>query len=534
MRMIKTFNTADFLSSKSAISSDSLLQYRPLLKAGVPDSKIVYFPKNPTSLRSYDFSIHYGKGFDDVTSAVQQTIEILLKNSTLANSTIAYYCSSGFRNLSEYLVLYRSHLSRDIKLQDLDLKLIKNYISHLKKQPKAQIASEVIYTQTKAILVKLQSFGWLERFDYPKKTFRIPSRYVDTRKAFSKTERKHLSQALISDLKDILKKKEELTGYELMVCILAIALRCGVNTTPLLEMTIDSIKEHPLKKNRRLLILYKRRSNANHVHSIRQPMKVQSTHSVVADAEVIITHVTKLNSSLRKEAKSDLLFLYRDKGRSNGKVTALSSTRLCVYIQKWVKLHDLKNDDGEPLQVNISRLRKTFENRIWELSGGDPFITAKLAHHSVRVSQAHYLEPPIESERDFHYMGKVRVQELLDESTSNEHNTPVSKCSLTPNRDNKRGTTVYCTDFLSCVRCRHMVVTKDDLYRLLSFYWLIVREREIIGSKRWKKYYAHIIRIIEKDITSQFDSEYVQKIKSKAQLTPHPAWNLRANLGTDA
>jgi len=75
-----------------------------------------------------------------------------------------------------------------------------------------------------------------------------------------------------------------------------------------------------------------------------------------------------------------------------------------------------------------------------------------------------------------------------------------------------------------------MVVTKEDLYRLFSFYWLIIYEREQIGAKRWSKYFAHIIRIIDRDIASQFDADYVAKIKAEAQANPHPAWKHRNQL----
>jgi hypothetical protein len=201
-----------------------------------------------------------------------------------------------------------------------------------------------------------------------------------------------------------------------------------------------------------------------------------------------------------------------------------------INTKKWVKEKDLKNDNGEPLQVNISRFRKTFENRIWELSGGDPFVTAALANHSVKVSQTHYLEAPKEAEKNFNYMGKVRTQELLSNVKVIENNTPVSKCSDISNRTDKNGNKIYCTDFLSCVRCRNMVVTKEDLYRLFSFYWLIVYEREQIGAKRWSKYFAHIIRIIDRDIAPQFDADYVATIKAQAQANPHPAWKHRNQL----
>ena len=157
-------------------------------------------------------------------------------------------------------------------------------------------------------------------------------------------------------------------------------------------------------------------------------------------------------------------------------------------------------------------------------------MTAALSNHAIKVSQAHYLEAPKEAEKNFNYMGKVRTEELLINVEVIENNTPVSKCSDIPNRTDKHGNKIYCTNFLSCVRCRNMVVTKEDLYRLFSFYWLIVHEREQVGAKRWSRYFAHIVRIIDRDIAPQFDEAYVRTIKAEARVNPHLAWKHRSQL----
>jgi hypothetical protein len=294
-------------------------------------------------------------------------------------------------------------------------------------------------------------------------------------------------------------------------------------------MTTDSIQAHPLKENRKLLVLYKRRGNATHIQNLRHSTNVENVQTVLADVAVMVQHIIDMNQSLRAESGTDLVFSYRAT-RGHTEITTIGGSSLVTNIKKWVKEKGLKNDNGKPLQVNISRFRKTFENRIWELSGGDPFVTAALANHSVKVSQTHYLEAPKEAEKNFNYMGKVRTEELLSNVEVIENNTPVSKCSDIPNRTDKNGNKIYCTDFLSCVRCRNMVVTKEDLYRLFSFYWLIVYEREQIGAKRWSKYFAHIIRIIDRDIAPQFDADYVASIKAEAQANPHPAWKHRNQL----
>lgn len=528
MKKRKDFNQATLAP---VVDQDGVVVTTPALQSSIPVNKVVSFGENATSARNYDFTKHYGQGFEAITSAVQQTIETMLSESVVNSSTITSYCYRGFTYFAQYLVIYAKAMNRELVLSDVSFELVENYIQHLKTSYPNGTTAKNYYTYIKSILVKIQGMGWLERFDFPKNPFPNSNRKVKGQKAFSKAERKRVAHALKIDVNKILEKNEPLNGYELVIFLLAIALRSGMNTTPLLEMTTDSIQDHPLKENRKLLVLYKRRGNATHIQNLRHSTNVENVQTVLADVAVMVQHIIDINQSLRAESGTDLVFSYRAIGSNNhGAISAINSRSLQENIKKWVKEKGLKNDNGDPLQVNISRFRKTFENRIWELSGGDPFVTAALANHSVKVSQTHYLEAPKEAEKGFNYMGKVRTEELLSNVEVIENNTPVSKCSDIPNRTDKNGNKIYCTDFLSCVRCRNMVVTKEDLYRLFSFYWLLVYERKQIGTKRWSKYFAHIIRIIDRDIAPQFDADYVATIKAEAQVKPHPAWKHRNQL----
>lgn len=529
MKKRKDFNQTPLTP---VVDQDGVVVTTPVLQTSIPLNKVVSFDRNASSRRNYNFTKHYGQGFDAITSAVQQTIEIMLSESVVESSTISSYCYIGFAYFAQYLAIYTNAMNRELLVSDITFELIGNYIQHLKTHYPNGTSAKTTYSTTKAILVKMQGMGWLEWFDFPKNPFPNSNRKMKGQKAFSKAERKRVAHALKVDVNKILEKKEPLNSYELTIFLLAIALRSGMNATPLLEMTTDSIQDHPLKENRKLLVLYKRRGNATHIQNLRHSTNVENVQTVLADVAVMVQHVIDMNQSLRAESGTDLVFCYRANGggSNKGEISFISSKMLEINTKKWVKEKDLKNDNGESLQVNISRFRKTFENRIWELSGGDPFVTAALANHSVKVSQTHYLEAPKEAEKNFNYMGKVRTQELLSNVKVIENNTPVSKCSDISNRSDKNGNKIYCTDFLSCVRCRNMVVTKEDLYRLFSFYWLIVYEREQIGAKRWSKYFAHIIRIIDRDIAPQFDVDYVATIKAEAQANPHPAWKHRNQL----
>jgi hypothetical protein len=529
MRKTKDFSLAKQHLDQTGEALQDKALFKPVQKIGVPQNTVVSFGVNATESRNYDFSKHYGQGFDAITSAVQQTIEVLLHQKTVQVSTISSYCRNGFLYFAEYLVIYQAVLAIELTIEDISIELIENYISHLKRHYPNDSTAKNFYNYIKSILLKMQQLGWLARFEFPRNPFPHSNRKVKGQQAFSKAERKRVAHALRIDVNEMLKIQTPLGSYELTIGLLAIALRSGMNTTPLLEMTTDSIKQHPLKENRKLLVLYKRRGNATQVQSLRHSVMVENAQTVLADVAIIVQHIIEQNQALRKRVNSDLVFCFVSTRANKGAIVSLSTVLLRVNIAKWVVKHGLTDDSGNSLVVNVSRFRKSFENRIWELSGGDPFVTAALSNHTVQVSHTHYLEAPKEAEKNFNLMGRVMTDERLGRVEVFD-NTPVAKCSDKPRVNAKSGQPDYCTSFLNCVRCNNMVVTQEDLYRLFSFYWLIVYEREQIGAKKWKKYFAHIIRIVDQDIASKFDADYVANIRAEAESNPHSAWKHRHQL----
>jgi hypothetical protein len=74
------------------------------------------------------------------------------------------------------------------------------------------------------------------------------------------------------------------------------------------------------------------------------------------------------------------------------------------------------------------------------------------------------------------------------------------------------------------------VVTADDLYRLFSFYWRVLRERATMDVRRWKKQMAHIVRLIDRDVIEAgvskgiFKQSLVDRERQRALDDPHPFW----------
>jgi hypothetical protein len=181
-------------------------------------------------------------------------------------------------------------------------------------------------------------------------------------------------------------------------------------------------------------------------------------------------------------------------------------------------------------------------------------MTANLLGNRPHVTDTHYLAVTPEMMRNHHFLGKCLEVELRgtgrDAATlarlakemrvevddikrilAGESNTGVGRCSspLNGRYAPKDGHTA-CSAFLHCFRCPNQVVMESDLYRMYSFYWLLVKERNLLGRNRWHKVYGWVIREIDRVIAPHFAASTVKQAKEKAFVDPHPMWRDRTML----
>ena len=362
---------------------------------------------------------------------------------------------------------------------------------------------------------------------WPRNPFPNLNKRTKSQKALTKNEKRLLIKALRIEMERIVAHSEPLTNYDLTVCVLSIALSTGMNVTPILELVADCVQPHPLKANLRLLVSFKRRGRSTHVVALRKSEEVAEMASIHLYAADAIDLIHTRNATIRAQFDDPhrLLVYESSSGTTAGKPCRLSAQVLQRSIKRLVDRHQLQTDDGKPLALNVSRLRQTLLNRVWELSGQDPLITARTGRHTVQTGDAHYWEAPPEAETNMRFLGEARVEAMLSTSTIiASDRTPVSSC-----KDVRRGHRAPkngepCQDYLGCFRCKSFVVTGDDLYRLFSFYWAALRNYDTFGGKRWTKYLKQVIRLIDEEIAPLFDATLVSEQREKAKHNPHPFW----------
>ena len=515
-----------------------------------PEITFVIFPPD-VRRRTFDFSRWYDVGIDAITFACQRQIERFLakQDTELSATTVASCCTVGLVYFLDYLMLLSSATKQKLDLNSIDRELIDGFIYSLDADGTSAVTGRNRYQATKTVLKALARRGIIrevkgagDNATFPLNPFPGSHKTGKGEKPFPKAQRQALVRALNDAIQPLFSDSEEPTAHLLSFSLLIIALHTGRNTTPLLEMGSDCLRPHP-KENLSFLVLFKRRSKATTkvvIYDMQAPQQqIADLPTIKPTVAKIVRRVLDLAARLKKDAPPHLknrvwLFRKRSPGRgtsSVGQVQALNEGTLAKGIATLVERYELRDSDGKPLRVNISRLRKTFVNRIFEISEGNVAVAAAAAGDTIQVTAVNYLRPSESAAKNWKFLGLALTNELLTNTIGATELTPVGRCSDVENGDYAPKTEgSVCMNFLSCLRCRNYVVTGHDLYRLFSFYWRVLGERSRMRPQQWKKQMAHIIRLIDRDVIDVglakglFQCETVDAERERARTDPHPFW----------
>lgn len=513
-----------------------------------PTNTQIAFGRNATRMRSFDFARWYGIGIDSITYACQIQIErfLLGQDAEVEASTVTSYCKTGLRTFLDYVAVRAAAFGHELTLADIDRDLIDGYLGHNAGYGLATTSQQCLYSYTKSVLQALGRRGLIalvtsgDLATFPRNPFPNINHKKKGETPLPKLQRQAFAAAVKQAVMPIWREDVPMTSELAAYALLIVALHTGRNTTPLLEMGRDCLRSHP-KDDSTFLILWKRRGHNTSKVVLRADSTherlLESTPTVKTNVERLIRRVIARSDELRVEAPGDLqdrVWLYRSRAyNQKGRVTALSINQLESAIQQLVADYQLIDSDGKPLRLNVSRLRKTFANRIFELLDGDLTTTAIALGNLPQVAGRNYLVPGEDAKRNWRFLGEVLVGELLNNTIGSTYKaTPAGHCSDPVSGQyapKKEGAT--CINFLNCLRCRHYVVTGDDLYKLFSFYFRVFAERTRMCKKKWAKQYAHIPRLIEDYIVAEglrrgvFKLADIDVARERARVQPHPFWS---------
>lgn len=507
----------------------------------VEDSIIIDLPRNPRNYRRIDHSQYLGLGLD--TWAIQSTyvIRALLQGGNFSVTTLIGYSVIGLRFFLNFLT-GEALQSPPATPNTLTIRHVERYISWLKiKHPNGSTAKNY-YTSFKSLVIVLADYGFIETDPkelLPPNPFPNNAQSTNDADPFSMGEMQRLLGALKIDLIAIHKGTFTGNGAEAMsVMLLITAARSGINTTPLLEMPRDALQPHPFVPNLRLINTTKRRGKGAQSKTIRQTTLQDEFSAIPLDGVAVLNkalEVSKPLAALASEEICSYVWLYRSGQRGGGnKIVTLTPGALSVSTRNICDRHALKDDQGDRLQVTLSRLRKTMESRLWKLTGGDILEVASVMGHSVGVADNHYLKINDEIKVE----GATFVGEAFPDKLRGIKVTPTPpggcKDSLFGSRAPKDGIT-HCAEFIHCLGCPSYAIvgTLEDLYRLFSYQQFLYAEIDYFLTdewEAWRKRQRDYIQLIDQFTSRKFDVVLVSQAKAKAQAAPHPFWAKKIEL----
>jgi hypothetical protein len=422
----------------------------------------------------------------------------------------------------------------------LESRHILGYIGWIKDHPDwAYGTQKSYYTATKSVLSALARRKIIPHQEdlFPANPFPGSNGRHKGASPLSPSERMRLAQALRDDIIAIHKEQFAGTGSAAMaVYLLAIAIRTGANPTPLLEASRNCLREHPFVPSMKLLELFKRRGNATKVSSLRYSKTEEGSLAIPMDGVALLTKALKLSEPLVPEAKAthhDRVWLYRvETYKSSGKVTVLTRNAVAYGIANLIERHNLKGDDSKRLNLNLSRLRKTKEVRLWDLSGGDLIATAALMGQDPKVADTHYLACTQQMRENATFVGEA-LADIYDRGEVVKKvipilpgKSPTGRCKDPYQGDKAPKNGEPCDDFFSCFTCKSYAVvgSPEDLHRLFSFYWFLEREMNHARTQDWREEFRNTMNLIDRFTADKFDAQLVADAKARAKAEPMKFW----------
>ncbi len=500
---------------------------------------IVALPPNPRNHNIIDLRPWLGHGFDDWVWAAATVLKARLHSGNYSVASIVSFAANGMKVFLPYLTGNQGGIVPS-RPSDMTATDVVRYIAWLRlKYPNGSTAKNY-YSAFKSVLVGLMDYGFIDQSHdvlLPANPFPMNGATTRGETPLSQSEMERLAAALKLDLIAIHHGGfSGLDSEALVVLMLIVGMRSGINTTPLLEMKRECLGPHPFMPNLMLLRTFKRRGKGAQLTSLRQTHIHDAAASIPMDGVAVLKKVLEMTQNLVAEAPDgikDRVWLYRSsrRGDRKGQILCLNTGSVYEKTKSIVRRHRLFADDGSALRVTLGRLRKTMENRLWKLSDGDLLAVSAVMGHSPQVADNHYLRLDERTKAEGAKFigealpGKLRGHGLVP--------TPTGSCkdSLQGALAPKDGST-HCAEFTHCLGCPSYAIvgTVKDLHRLFSFRRFLMSEVDYFSSGEWNEWRLHhqdLIAKIEQMAFDNFYPEMVEQAKALAEKNPHPFWAIR-------
>lgn len=189
-------------------------------------------------------------------------------------------------------------------------------------------------------------------------------------------------------------------------------------------------------------------------------------------------------------------------------------------LARWVKQHGIIDEDGNPIVLNISRLRKDNRSILYKQTGGDDRF---VVNHTKAVAHKHYGNVP--RLQDLHEQAVVDglnaafdapptvvpddVAEVLPQ-------TWVAACKDPDASPHGSVDGVCASPFWGCLDCGNAVFSESKIPALTAFALAIRREREVMTEGEWRQKFGRAYLRITGHILPKLPEEIVAAALERA------------------
>lgn len=227
-------------------------------------------------------------------------------------------------------------------------------------------------------------------------------------------------------------------------------------------------------------------------------------------------------------------------------------------VDHFVARHELVDDDGSPLKLRLSLLRKTQKAEWYKRTGGQLEIFA--VGHSIGVAARHYADIPAlrhvheqalsEAFRDA-LDAALRPTIVLPEEEEEEADEAGSATGVTSARPDEADVAVkdeqdlwlaICggfyespfgssgdacpTPFWGCLECSNAVITARKLPALIAFQSFMLEQRDKLDSSDWHRKFGRAWHRVTEQILPRFPDTVLESARLEASVAGHSLFYL--------
>lgn len=345
----------------------------------------------------------------------------------------------------------------------------------------------------------------------------------------------------ISSLTDHLHGRHHLLASDLPPLLTLLSLETGLELECLKALTVDCLRN--VSAGTVEVAYMKRRARGAEHKTIR-----------VRDGGVrtpggLIRRAIEVTASARRFVPSSCIWIYRCEGELRAGIRQLRET-----LDTWTTRHGIVDDEGKPLRLVLSQLRKTHK-ALWYLKT-EGHMTRFAVGHTVDVAARHYADLPslrplheatvaaafedalavataphvLTAEAEAAWLadpdarpdlpGTGDVGELLDGS----QDVWLASCSSFYASPFGAAGAPCPTPFWGCLECTNAVITARKLPAILAFLTFVEEQRGGLSAGDWAAKFGRAHARITAHILPAFSDEVVADARATLALNPPLAY----------